>query len=85
MAKEKSSRTLPCALRDTWLTLTLTLILALTPTPTLTLTRCDDGYYLPNDQTITTTAGCEACPPGAVCRGTYFPPIAMVGYGKVTL
>ena len=67
------------------LTRTRTLTLALTPTPTLTLTRCDDGYYLPNDQTITTTAGCEACPPGAVCRGTYFPPIAMVGYGKVTL
>ena len=44
--------------------------------------RCDDGHYLPDGAAITTTAGCEACPAGAVCRGTYFPPIAMVGYGK---
>jgi len=44
--------------------------------------RCDDGYYLPDDQKITPTSGCKACPAGAVCRGTYFPPIAKVGYGK---
>ena len=47
--------------------------------------RCDDGYYLPDGAAITTTSGCEACPEGAVCRGTYFPPIALVGYGKVRL
>ena len=47
--------------------------------------RCDDGYYLPDGAAITTTAGCAACPAGAVCRGTYFPPIALVGYGKVRL
>ena len=54
-------------------------------TLTLTLTRCDDGYYLPDGAAITTTSGCSACPAGAVCRGTYFPPIALVGYGKVRL
>ena len=75
----------PTLTRTLRLAPTLALTVTVTLTLTLTLTRCDDGYYLPDGAAITTTSGCEACPAGAVCRGTYFPPIAMVGYGKVAI